>query len=195
LEFAIPKVILILSTLLTSWLGMMIVHEAGHAAVALLTGGKVQRIVLPVIGFSRTDVFPNPHPLAVAWGGAVLGDLIPALAFLIAAKLRRPPAYLLRFFTGFCFVANGAYIAAASFQQLGDAYPMILFGSKPWHLQLFGLTSLSLGLWLWNGLGPHFGLGPRGRDVKPSHATGMSILLGVIVLGELLVRIQVGSQG
>ena len=97
--------VLIGTTILCSWLGMMIVHEAGHATAAVLTGGKVQRIVLPIVGFSRTDVLPNPRPLAVVWAGPVLGELIPLALWLLARAARLTWAYLLRFFAGFCFVA------------------------------------------------------------------------------------------
>ena len=181
--------LLICSTILVSWLGMMIVHEAGHATVAMITGGHVQRVVLPVIGFSRTDVFPNSRPLAVAWGGPVLGEVLPALALVMGVLLRWPAASLLRFFTGFCFVANGAYIGAASFHQEGDAYPMLLFGSKPWQLWIFGIISLTIGLWLWNSLGKFFGIGPKAKDVNKMHALGIAILLGVIVVGEVVLAV------
>ena len=181
--------LLICSTILVSWLGMMIVHEAGHATVALITGGHVRRVVLPVVGFSRTDVFPNPRPLAVVWGGPVLGEILPLIAFSLAALLRWPPAFLLRFFAGFCFVANGAYIGAASFHQEGDAYPMLLFGSRPWQLWIFGMISVVIGLWLWNGLGEYFGIGPKVREVKKGYALGMAILLAVIVLGEAILAV------
>jgi hypothetical protein len=181
--------VMIAATILVSWLGMMIVHETGHATVAVITGGHVQRVVLPVVGFSRTDVLPNPRPLAVAWGGPVVGEVLPAVGLAVATLLRWPAAYLLRFFTGFCFVANGAYIGAASFHQEGDAYPMLLFGSKPWQLWGFGIISAAIGLWLWNGLGEFFGLGPKARQVKKGHALGMAILLTAIVIGEGVVAV------
>ena len=181
--------VLVGSTILVSWLGMMIVHEAGHATVAIITAGHVQRVVLPVVGFSRTDVLPNPRPLAVAWGGPVIGEMLPAVALAVAALVRWLAAYLLRFFAGFCFVANGAYIGAASFQQEGDAYPMLLFGSKPWQLWIFGIISVVIGLWLWNGLGEFFGIGPNPREVKKGHALGVAILLGVIVVGEEVLAV------
>jgi peptidase M50B-like protein len=188
------RALLVTSTILCSWLGMMIVHEAGHAAIALLTGGRVQRIVLPVLGFSRTDVFPNPHPLAVTWAGPVLGELFPLVAWQVARATRLSWSYLLRFFAGFCFIANGAYIGAASFDQVGDAYPMLLFGSRPWQLWLFGIVSISLGLFLWHNLGPRFGLGPRAREVRPQHALAVSITLALIVAAELILPLTTKSH-
>jgi len=181
--------VLIGTTILCSWLGMMIVHEAGHATAAVLTGGKVQRIVLPIVGFSRTDVLPNPRPLAVVWAGPVLGELLPLALWLLARAARLTWAYLLRFFAGFCFVANGAYIGAASFDQVGDAYPMLLFGSRLWQLWLFGVMSLALGFWLWHNLGACFGIGSRAREVNPKHVVATSITLFVIVVAELILQL------
>ena len=180
------QVLLIVGTILWSWLGMMIVHEAGHAGVAVWTGGTVQRVVLPVVGFSRTDVFPNPRPLAVVWGGPVVGELLPVVAWLLAEALGLSWAYLLRSFAGFCLVANGAYIGAASFERVGDAYPMLLFGSRVWQLWLFGMASFAAGLWVWHGLGERFGLGPRGRRVRWAHVAWVWGSLVVVVGLELL---------
>ncbi len=186
----LSQILLIVGTIVCAWLGMMIVHEAGHAGVALLTGGRVQRVVLPVVGFSRTDVFPNPRPLAVVWGGPVVGELLPVLAWLLAEALGLSWAYLLRFFGGFCLVANGAYIGAASFERVGDAYPMLLFGSEVWQLWVFGVVSFVAGLWVWHGLGQQFGLGPRGRRVRWVHVAWVwGSLVVVVAVDVLLTRL------
>ena len=68
---------------------------------------------------------------------------------------------MLQFFTGFCLIANGAYIGIGSFSKIGDAGDMMRHGSPIWSLWLFGVLTFPLGLYLWNGLGPHFGLGAR----------------------------------
>jgi len=46
-----------------------------------------------------------------------------------------------------------------------------------------------IGLWLWNGLGEFFGIGPKPREVKKGHALGVAILLGVIVVGEEVLAV------
>jgi hypothetical protein len=74
--------------------------------------------------------------------------------------------HLLRFFAGFCLIANGAYIAAGSFQSIGDAGDLLHHGTPIWMLWLFGIVTIPAGLLMWNGLGKHFGLGgtwQRGR--------------------------------
>src|SRR5437762_5721447 len=116
----LSQTILIASTLLGSWLGMQAIHESGHVIGALLTGGRVARVVLHPLTISRTDLAVNPHPLAGAWAGPVGGVLLPLLAWAVAACLRTPAAFMVRFFAGFCLIANGAYIGAGSFDGVGD---------------------------------------------------------------------------
>ncbi len=151
--------LLIAATLLGSWLGMQAVHEAGHFLAALLTGGRVSRVVLNPLAISRTDLAENPRPLAVVWAGPVVGAALPALAWALAARLRMPGAFVLRFFAGFCLVANGLYIGLGSFGHVGDCGEMLRHGSPPWSLWLFGAFAAPAGLWLWNGQGHHFGWG------------------------------------
>src|SRR5258706_15627661 len=64
-----------------AWIAMMALHEAGHVLNALTSGGRVSSVTIPLLGFSRTDLSANPHPLWVAWGGPVWGCLF-ALAVL-----------------------------------------------------------------------------------------------------------------
>ena len=67
------QVLLIVSMLALSWLMMQAVHEFGHVVAAWATGGAVTKVVLHPSALSRTDVEPNPQPLAVAWGGPLIG--------------------------------------------------------------------------------------------------------------------------
>ena len=61
------QLVLIASTVLLSWLGMMAVHEFGHVLGAWITGGRVERVVLHPLRFSRTDLAHNPSPMFVVW--------------------------------------------------------------------------------------------------------------------------------
>lgn len=160
--------VLILGVLIGSWYGMMAVHELGHVLGASATGGRVERVVLEFTSFSRTDVHPNPSPLLVAWAGPLVGVTLPCLCWAAAAATRWRRAPLLRFWAGFCLLANGAYIGAGSFGRVGDAGDLINHGSPPWTLWTFGLTTACAGLALWNGTGRYFGL-----DRTPS-PTGLS---------------------
>src|SRR4029079_7020427 len=93
----VHQAVLIGSTIVGSWLGMQAVHEVGHMLGAWLTGGQVTRVGLGPFGFSRTDVGNNVHPLVVAWAGPIFGVLIPLLLWAVAAAVRTPGAFVLRF--------------------------------------------------------------------------------------------------
>ncbi len=181
------QLLLLASTLAFSWLGMMAVHELGHVLHLGLTGGTVEKVVLHPLAISRTDAGENPHPLLVAWGGAIWGCLLPLLVLLPVRIAARPHAYLARFFAGFCLIANGAYLAADAFVRGGDGADLIRHGAPPWALVAFGLPSIALGLYLWNGLGPHFGLGPAGGKVDRRAALGMTLALVLLIAIEIVL--------
>lgn len=166
---------------------MMAVHEAGHVLGALLTGGMVDRVVLHPLTISRTVVSINPQPLIEVWAGPVFGVAVP-LAFAIVAQWRRLPGwYLLRFFAGFCLIANGAYLGVGSFEGVGDAGDLLRHGAAIWHLWLFGAICVPAGLALWHHLGPHFGLGEAHGRVSISAAYGSLIgLLATVMLMALI---------
>ncbi len=170
-----------------SWLAMTAVHEFGHVLHAIVSGGQVERVVLHPLEISRTDVSPNPHPQLVAWGGAIWGTVIP-LGLLAAVRVTaRKYTYLAAFFAGFCCLANGLYLAAGSFAGIGDAGDLLRHGAARWQLWLFGVPVSVLGLWLWNGLGPHFGFGPAHGQVDSRVAVGLGVALSAVVMLELLL--------
>ncbi len=185
----VNRAILIVSVLLGSWLGMQVVHEFGHVVGAWLTGGRVIRVVLYPFTISRTDVDPNPRPLFVVWAGPLFGALAPLALWAVAGGLRRSGAFLLRFFAGFCLIANGAYIAGGSFGRVGDCGVMLRNGSAIWQLWLFGAVTVPVGLWLWNRQARNFGLGSAGRPVTAtvaysSLATCMAMLVFAFFFGR-----------
>jgi len=179
------QVLLIGSFLPLCWLAMMAVHEFGHVTWANTSGGTVERVVLHPLTISRTDVSPNPRPLFVDWGGPIVGVFLPC-ALLLAARVGRFKwAYLLQSFAGFCLIANGAYIGVGSFGRIGDAGDMLRHGSPIWSLWLFGIVTLPAGLFLWNGLGPHFGLGATAGKVDHRAAYASCVLLVLAVVVEV----------
>jgi hypothetical protein len=171
------QAVLIVSTLGFSWLAMMAVHELGHVLHLWATGGEVAHVVLHPLEFSRTDAATNPRPLAVAWGGAVWGCIIPLAIWGVATRVARQYSWLSAFFAGFCLIANGAYLAGGSFIAAGDAGDLLAHGAARWQLLLFGIPAVIGGLTLWNGLGPKFGLGASAGRVDRRAAIGMSAAL------------------
>lgn len=177
------KWLLIAATLAASWWGMMTVHEAGHVAAAIATGGTVQEVELAPWAISRTDVSPNPSPLVVVWSGPVAGVMLPLIVWLVARKIMPTVAPLLRFFAGFCLLANGAYLAFGSLNHIGDAGDLLRHGAAAWQLWLFGIVCMPAGLWLWNGLGSSFGMG---ANVEPVDRR-VAIAIGVFAAAMFVV--------
>jgi hypothetical protein len=141
------------SLLALSWFAMMAVHEFGHVCGAVLTGGTIEQFVLHPLSISHTDVYPNPHPALVVWLGPVMGCVLPLAVFASLPRQQTVARNVARFFAEFCLIANGAYIAVGSFNQVGDCGEMVRTGTPPWVLPLFGSVALSLGLWQWHVLG------------------------------------------
>jgi hypothetical protein len=166
---------------------MQAVHELGHVVVGRLTGGEVIKVALHPLIVSRTDLGQNPHPLAVVWGGPVIGSAIPLLAFALAASLRIPGTYLFRFFAGFCLIANGVYIGIGRFLAEGaDPWVMTENGSPRWLLVGFGLITFPLGLYLWHRQGTHFGLGKAQGYVNARAALTSAMLFMALTGAELV---------
>lgn len=118
-----------------------------------------------------------------------IGVALPLLAWLAAAKVRMPGEFVLRFFAGFCLIANGAYLGIGSFDRIGDCGDLLRHGAPMWQLWLFGAICAPLGLWLWHGLGKHFGLGANALPVEPRVAYSIAAIAGVLLLIAFAARI------
>jgi hypothetical protein len=162
---------------------MMIVHEFGHVLGLWTTGGTVARVVLHPLTISRTDPGQNPHPALEIWAGPLVGVLLPAAVAALARAFRVPGAHLLRFFAGFCLIANGCYIGVGVLDPVGDARELLRNGAAAWQLALFGLVTVPAGLYLWHGQAEHFA-----RDnVRPRTAIVVFALLVATVAVEMML--------
>jgi hypothetical protein len=194
----VAKWLVIVALLPLCWLAMMAVHEAGHVLGAWLSGGVVSGVVLHPFAISRTDLTHNPHPLFVTWAGPVVGSVVPPLAYLVLRAIplasrhkvspprSLPGTHVMRFFAGFCLIANGAYLGIGSFGRVGDVGELLKYGTPLWVLWAFGAITMPAGLWLWHNLGAEFGLGPAGRAIRPWEAIILWTLLAVVVATMLL---------
>ena len=178
-------VLLLVTTVLLSWLWMMAVHEFGHVLHAWLSGGTVSKVVLHPLAISRTDVAADPHPLLVVWGGPVWGCVLPAGTWLMLRGWRY--AFLLRFFAGFCLIANGAYLGAGAVAPVGDAQQLLELGAPALVLTAFGAITIPAGLWLWHGLGKDFGIGTGAEGPDRRVAWILLVLLIATVAVESLL--------
>jgi hypothetical protein len=182
------QALLVVSTIAFSWLAMQACHEAGHVLHAWLSGGKVTAVVLDPRTISRTDVSPNPRPLFVAWGGAIWGSILPLAVRLVTRKVVPRYAYLAAWIAGFCLIANGAYLGPGSFLAHGggdDPSEILAHGGARWQLLVFGFPSIAAGLFMWNGLGVHFGLGTARGEVDRRVAVGMAVAAAIVAVTEL----------
>ncbi len=178
------QVVWIAMTLASSWLAMMVFHELGHVTAARFTGGRVVEIELLPWTISRTDVVASRAPMLVVWAGPILGVLAP-LAIWIAARMLVPRwAFLLRFFLGFCLVANGAYLFGGALAGIGDAGDLLRRGASLWQLMGFGFIAMSVGIACWHGLGRHFGLGKERHAVSRTTAV-LGLIVFVLLAGAM----------
>ena len=188
--FQMPRVVLITTMIAASWFLMQGVHESGHVLTGLTTGGKIACVVLHPLTISRTDFQENPNPLLTCWGGPLLGVLLPLLIWAISATMNCRCSAWLRFFAGFCLIANGSYLTVGVKDGIGDAGDLIRHGSSAWMLFLFGAVTIPTGLWLWNGLGKEFGIGSEAAPVTWKAAAVSTLVL----LTALTIAILVGGS-
>ena len=147
------RLILAIVILYASWLGMMTVHEAGHVMHANISGGDVRSVSVPLLGFSQTIVDPNPREIFVVWGGPVWGATLPVVACGIVRMVRKRVPAVLRFFAGFCLLANGVYIGIGWMWRAGDTGEMLRLGTPLWIMITFGVACVIGGLAMWHTLG------------------------------------------
>jgi hypothetical protein len=133
-----------------TWIGMLALHEMGHAINAWVSGGRVIRVSIPPWGFSQTIVWPNPHELFEVWGGPTWGAGLGLIACGIAFLARRRLPETLKFFTGFCLIANGCYLGLGWIWRSGDAGDLVRLGVPIWTLIVFGIVAVGAGLMLWH---------------------------------------------
>lgn len=166
---------------------MQAVHECGHIFAAKISGAVVTNVALHPLGLSRTDVAESASPLFVVWAGPIFGVVMPLLLWAVAVVLKSRGAFVLRFFAGFCLIANGLYLGLGSFDHVGDCGEMLRFGSALWQLWAFTVATVPAGLFLWHGQSGHFGMGPEKRDVEGGVAYGAAVVCVVLVVMGLVV--------
>jgi len=184
---ALPRLVYGVATLLLSWLLMQVVHEAGHVSAGWWVGDRVEKVVLHPLAISRTDLTPGNNVLLTTAAGPVLGALIPLVLWGMSLAFQAPIRHWLRFFAGFCLIANGAYLGLALFAPVGDAEVLLRHGAPRWALGLFGLVAVPAGLAMWHRLGPQFGWGPAARIILWREAASVVGALALVIVLELLL--------
>ncbi len=136
------------------WIGMEAVHELGHVLNAWSSGAQVVNVSIPLRPWmtSQTIVDPNPNPRFVAQGGSTWGVAIPALACGLAYLIRRRVPEPLKFFTGFCLIANGVYMATGWAWRNTDAGDLVRMNVPRAVLIAYGVASAAFGIAIWHRL-------------------------------------------
>jgi hypothetical protein len=82
---------------------------------------------------------------------------------------------------------NGIYLGVVSFMKnAADPGDLMREGSPQWVLVLFGVVAFPLGLFVWNGLGPYFGLGEARGKIEKGTVVGVFACLAALVVIEVL---------
>lgn len=177
------QTILILCVLWASWLGMQVFHELGHVFGGVLTGAVIENVYLHPLIISHTELSQNAHPLIVVWAGPFIGGLVPLLLFFAATLFKMPFLYLLRFFAGFCLVANGAYIALGPVEGSLDTAVILMSGGARYQTVIFGLITIPMGLYLWHNQGRYFGFGgEKGAVEKGAVMLSVGALMTIVLI-------------
>jgi len=166
---------------------MQAFHELGHVLGALATGGDVVKVVLHPFTISRTDVDPNPSPWIVVWSGPLIGVVLPFAMFVLWKMFQCPYLLVVRFFSGFCFLANGLYLAVGCWQSIGDCRRMLQQGDSIWLIFISGTASSIVGFFLIHRTGEAFGLGANPKSLRwPEVWSVFSLFVGTVLLEIVL---------
>lgn len=164
----------------------MATHEFGHVLGGVVTGGTIRRVILHPLAISRTDVSPNPYPAIVVWMGPLTGCVLPLCLAWLCRHRAAVVSNSLRFFTGFCVIANGAYIAIGSFQHIGDCREMHATGTPLWVMLAFGTMTIPPGFFIWHKLGSLSEFFSKPQLISVSQTAG---LCAVVLLAGTLAAV------
>src|SRR5829696_4046865 len=127
--------------LAVSWCVMTFTHEPGHIVCGWAGGGTLRHADLLPWHLPHSHFDPDPHPLITAWGGPILGALVP---LVVALLVRRDWTW---FIAHFCLLANGAYLAAAwvSGERYLDTARLLEHGAHPATIAAFCVLTIGVG--------------------------------------------------
>jgi hypothetical protein len=152
----VRRFFLVLMAIIGSWYAMEAVHELGHVIGAR---GEVIAVQIPIIGISSTTYASDMPPTSAIFAGPLFGAVVPCL-LLLKPRTGTWFSRTLRFFVGFCLVANGVYLAAGTGLDAGDAADLLQHGVSIVTLIVVGVVLVLLGLGVWHRNGRWCGLAP-----------------------------------
>lgn len=135
-----------------SFIAMEAVHEFGHVFHAWLTGTQVVDVSIPLLGFSATRVGAGNYETFIVAGGPTWGVAIPVLACGLAYFFAQNVPEPLKFFAGFCLIANGLYLALGCGLPATDAGKLVRMRFSIITLVGLGIFATAAGLLIWHRL-------------------------------------------
>lgn len=145
---------------------MQVIHESGHVFAAWMCRVKVRQVILHPLTISQTVTDETAHSGFVTWMGPLFGMLFPLALWGVSILAGVSRRFLLRFFAGFCLVANGCYLAFGPNEGFTDTAMLLASGTPRWMLVLTGILAAVSGIFLWHKQGADFGIGPNPRPVE-----------------------------
>jgi len=139
---------------IAAWYATLAIHETGHCIATWLSGGSIDRVEIPLVGFSQTHYRDKPQPLFTTWAGPATGALFAFALFAIASNLHNRTRQIALFFAGFSLILNGTYLGLGGFLRIGDCAELLKHGASQWQLITFGAIATPLGLYSWHRMGP-----------------------------------------
>jgi hypothetical protein len=133
------------------WWLMMAVHELGHVLGCLVSGARIEAVILWPWTFSETVRSGSSAPLVDTWAGPLVGVALPVLLWWGFRSWPRLVPWV-GGWAGFCLVANGIYLGLGWIDGVGDAGDLLHLGAPAWLLVAFGVIACSAGLWIWHVL-------------------------------------------
>jgi len=179
----LQKCLIALGLIVFAYNAITIVHELGHAAAAMATGGEVDRIEVSPVSWSYAHFVSDPEPRATSWGGFLAAATIGPLVFFIVwgVKSRFSLWGLMLAMAG--LVGSGVYMLVGAIIGIGDSASLMARGISPGILIIIGIGLICAGLPFLLLLGSLLGVG-RGH-------TRCRTTLSVISLPVLYLAVSV----
>lgn len=172
--------------------GATILHELGHAIAACATGGTVVSVSVSPLTWSATP-YKSPEPMAVTWGGFLLGTMIPLVALGVLWCLKSRLSFWAALLATVALLINGAYMLAGAATGSGDALVLMKLGLARHTLYITGAAMLAAGIALVLPMGTLLGIGRKACGFeKTLLVLGLPIFLYLltIVAFNLVVNVE-----
>ncbi len=107
----------------------MALHELGHAAGLVATGGQLASISLNPFCWCWARYASNPQPMITAWSGVVGGVLFSLLPYIVFRIVRLPMPRLAIVLAIVAMARDGVYLLGGTLANVGDGAAIVRLGA------------------------------------------------------------------